>query len=268
VTTVHAPVGGLIREWRTRRRLSQLELSLAADVSTRHLSYVETGRSKPTAEMILRLAGQLEVPLRERNRLLLAGGYAPVYPERGLDDPAMAPVRRALRRLITAQQPYPALVVDRHWNLVEANSAMTVFLAGVDADLLAPPMNVLRLSLHPRGMAPRIVNHGEWRAHILARLRHQAAATGDPELHRLGAELATYPCADPAPDVELPGPGDVLVPMRYLTGHGELSLFSTTSVLGTPLDVTLAELAIEAFFPADDETAELLGRLAGCLRGN
>jgi hypothetical protein len=223
---------------------------------------VETGRSKPTAEMILRLADQLDVPLRERNRLLLAGGYAPVYPERGLEDPAMAPVRRALRRLITSQQPYPALVVDRHWNLVEANPAVTVFLGGVDADLLAPPMNVLRLSLHPRGMAPRIANHGEWRAHVLGRLRHQAAATGDPELHRLGVELAGYPCADPAPDVELPGPADVLVPMRYRTERGELALFSTTSVLGTPLDVTLAELAIESFFPADERTGELLAQLA------
>lgn len=268
MTTVHAPVGGLIRQWRTRRRLSQLELSIAADVSTRHLSYVETGRSKPTAGMILRLADQLDVPLRERNRLLLAGGYAPVYPERGLDDPAMAAVRRALRRLITAQQPYPALVVDGHWNLVEANPPVTVFLADVDADLLAPPMNVLRLSLHPRGMAPRMVNRGEWRAHVLGRLRHQAAATGDPELYRLGAELAGYPCHDPAPDVELPGPADVLVPMRFLTEQGELSLFSTTSVLGTPLDVTLAELAIESFFPADAATAEILRRLAKVSAGN
>lgn len=264
MVTVHAPIGGLLREWRTRRRISQLDLSLAADVSTRHLSFVETGRSKPTPEMILRLAEQLDVPLRERNRLLLAGGYAPIYPEHDLDDPAMAPVRRALRRLLTAHQPYPALVVDRHWNLVEANSAVTLFLAGAGQDLLVPPMNVLRLSLHPRGMAPRIVNHGEWRAHVLGRLARQAVATGDDTLHELHAELAGYPCADPVrsrnrgPEPELPGPADVLVPLRYHAEQGELSLFSTTSVLGTPLDITLAELAVESFFPADEATGELL----------
>ncbi|MDQ2706735.1 MAG: transcriptional regulator [Actinomycetota bacterium] len=213
--------------------------------------------------MILRPAEQLDVPLRERNRLLLAGGYAPLYPEHDLDDPAMAPVRRALRRLITAHQPFPVLLVDRHWNLVEANPAVTLFLAGADADLLAPPLNVLRLSLHPRGMAPRIVDHGEWRAHVLGRLRHQAEATGDQELHRLGTELAGYPCREPGPDIELPGAADVLVvPLRYRTAQGKLSLFSTTSVLGTPLDVTLAELAIESFFPADESSAESLRSLA------
>lgn len=258
MTIVHAPVGDLLREWRTRRRLSQLDLSLAADVSTRHLSYVETGRSRPTPEMILRLAEQLNVPLRDRNLLLLAGGYAPAYPEHDLEDPAMVPVRRALRRLLTAHEPCPALVVDRYWNVLEANSAVSLFLAGADAELVAPPLNALRLSLHPRGMAPRIVNHGEWRAHVLDRLRHQATATGDEVLQRLHAELAAYPCADPAREVELPGSADVLVPLRYRSDVGELSLFSTTSVVGTPRDVTLAELAVEAFFPANATSAELL----------
>src|SRR5215213_6007062 len=207
------PVGELLREWRERRRRSQLDLALDAEVSTRHLSFVETGRSAPSREMVLRLAEQLDVPLRERNSLLLAAGYAPVYPESGLDAAPMAAVRAAIRQLLTAHEPYPAVVVDRHWTLIDANASVGLFLADVRPDLLAPPANVLRVSLHPEGMAARIVNLGEWRAHLLGRLRRQVALTADPGLGALYDELRAYPCGQPEPEVELPGPGDVIVPL-------------------------------------------------------
>jgi transcriptional regulator with XRE-family HTH domain len=247
-------VGALLREWRERRRLSQLELAIRTDISTRHLSFVETGRSRPTSDMILRLTEQLEVPLRERNGLLLAGGYAPVYPERGLDAPQLRAVRDALRQVLAGHEPYPAVVVDRHWNLLDANRSVAMFTDGAPAELLAPPCNVLRLSLHPDGMAPRIANLGEWRAHLLGRLRRQAATTADPYLADLLAELRGYPCDQPEPEIELPGPGAVVVPLRYR----DLEFVSTTAVFGTPLDVTVAELAIESFYPANEKTARAL----------
>ncbi|MEV0055806.1 helix-turn-helix transcriptional regulator [Saccharopolyspora shandongensis] len=259
MTTVkQRQVGVLLREWRERRRLSQLQLSLDADISTRHLSFVETGRSKPTKEMILRLSERLDVPLRERNSLLLAGGYAPAYPASGLDVPELAAVRAALRQVLAGHEPYPALVVDRAWQLVESNASVALLLEGAAADLLAPPVNVLRLSLHPEGVAPNIANLGEWRAHVLGRLRRQAAATADPALAELLAELRDYPCDQPEPEVELPGASDVVVPLRLRHGDHELSLLSMTTVFGTPLDVTVAELAIESFFPADQSTADFL----------
>ncbi|KAA5829274.1 helix-turn-helix transcriptional regulator [Saccharopolyspora hirsuta] len=251
-------MGALLREWRERRRLSQLQLSLDADISARHLSFVETGRSKPTREMILRLSEQLDVPLRERNGLLLAGGYAPVYPASSLDAPELDAVRTALRQVLVGHEPYPALVVDRTWHLVDGNEAVQLLLDGASPDLLAPPVNVLRLSLHPEGIAPNIANLGEWRAHVLSRLQRQAAATADPALRELHAELRDYPCDQPEPEVELPGAGDVVVPLRFRRGGAVLSFFSTTTVFGTPLDVTVAELAIESFFPADQATADLL----------
>ncbi|MEV0699344.1 helix-turn-helix transcriptional regulator [Saccharopolyspora sp. NPDC050389] len=251
-------VGALLREWRERRRLSQMQLSLDADISTRHLSFVETGRSKPTKEMILRLSERLDVPLRERNSLLLAGGYAPAYPASGLDAPELAAVRAALRQVLAAHEPFPALIVDRAWRLVESNASVGLLLEGAAADLLAPPVNVLRLSLHPEGVAPNIVNLGEWRAHILGRLRRQATATADPALADLLAELRAYPCDQPEPEVELPGASDVVVPLRLRHGDRELSLLSMTAVFGTPLDVTVAELAIESFFPADQTTMDIL----------
>lgn len=251
-------VGDLLREWRMRRRISQLDLAIQADISTRHLSFVETGRSRPTSNMILRLAGELDVPLRERNRLLLAGGYAPAYPENELDAPQMHAVRTALRQLLAAHQPYPAVVIDRGWNLIDANASVALFTQSATDELLAPPLNVLRLSLHPEGMAPRIANLGEWRAHLLGRLRRQATLTADPSLTELYEELRGYPCEQQEPDIELPGPGDVLVPLHYRHNDQELTFFSTTAVFGTPLDITLAELAIESFYPANPTTEAAL----------
>ena len=262
VTTAQArPVGELLREWRERRRLSQLDLAIQADISTRHLSFVETGRSRPTSQMILRLSEHLDVPLRDRNNLLLAGGYAPAYREVGLDAPELTTIRAALRQVLAAHEPNPAVVVDRHWNLVDANATIALFLAGASEDLLVPPVNVLRLSLHPKGMAPRIVNLGQWRAHLLARLRRQAGATGDPVLHALLEELRAFPCDQAEPDVELPGPGDVAIPLRYKHNDDILSFVGITAIFGTPLDITLAELAIESFYPADPMTARRLGQL-------
>ncbi|MGH3883512.1 MAG: helix-turn-helix domain-containing protein [Pseudonocardiaceae bacterium] len=254
-------VGVLLREWRTRRRLSQLDLAVQADISTRHLSFVETGRSRPTSEMILRLAGELDVPLRERNRLLLAGGFAPVYSENELDAPQMQAVRTALRHLLAAHQPFPAVVIDRGWNMVDANASVALFTQGATDELLAPPCNVLRLSLHPEGMAPRITNLGEWRSHLLSRLRRQATLTADPALIELYEELRGYPCRQEKREIERPGPGDVLVPLQYRHNGRELTFFSTTAVFGTPLDITLAELAIESFYPANPTTDAALRSL-------
>jgi len=252
------PVGELLRQWREHRRMSQLDLALEAEISTRHLSFVETSRSMPSRDMILRLTEPLDLPLRERNHLLLAAGYAPVYTETALDSPRMAAVRAAVRQVLSAHEPYPAAVVDRGWNLVDANASLALFTDGVPSELLAPPTNVLRVSLHPDGMAPRIVNLGEWRAHLLGRLRHQIALTADPALVQLYDELRTYPCDQPEPEIELPGPGDIVVPLRIRHGDRELAFFSTVATFGTPLDITVAELAIESFFPADPETAAFL----------
>jgi transcriptional regulator with XRE-family HTH domain len=251
-------VGERLRWWREHRRLSQLDLAIQADISARHLSFVETGRSKPSSRMILHLSEHLDVPLRDRNQLLLAGGFAPAYPEHDLDAVPMAAVRGAIRQVLTGHEPLPAAVIDRHWNLVDANAAIGLFTADAAPDLLTPPANVLRLSLHPSGLAPHIVNLGEWRAHLLGRLRRQAVVTADPVLRDLLDELRGYPCDDPEPDVEVPGPGQVVVPLRMRVGTRVLSFVSTTAVFGTPLDVTLAELAIESFYPADPETAEYL----------
>jgi DNA-binding XRE family transcriptional regulator len=248
------PVGALLREWRERRRLSQLQLSADAGVSTRHLSYVETGRSRPTRQMILRLCEHLEVPLRARNTLLLAGGHAPAYPMSTMDSPAMHAVLDAVRRLLDSHQPYPAILVDAGWELVDANRAVGLLTEGAAGFLLEPPVNVLRLSLHPEGMAPRIRNLAQWRAHLLDRLQRQVAATGSAELAALLAELRDYPGGDGEPVAG----GEVVVPMRY-TAHGlDLAFLSTTSVFGTPHDVTVAELAVESFFPADQVTAQAL----------
>jgi len=246
--------GDLIREWRQRRRLSQLDLAIAANVSSRHLSFVETGRSRPTSEMILHLAEHLDVPLRDRNALLLAGGFAPAYPERGLAEPELQAVRNALKRVLGGHEPYPAAVVNRWWELVDANAGIALFTGGASPELLEPPVNVLRLSLHPDGMAPRIANLPEWRAHLLARLRRQAEATGDPRLVTLYTELEAYPGGLAQP----PEPTDVVVPLRYRTPRAELSFLSITAVIGTPMDVTVEELAIESFYPADDQTAAAL----------
>ena len=254
------PIGELLRSWRERRRLSQMDLALDADISTRHLSFVETGRSAPSRDMVLRLADQLEVPLRERNQLLLAGGYAPVYSQASLDAPELSEVRAAVRQVLAGHEPYPAAAVDRHWNLVEANSGIGLLTEGVDPGLLQPPANAMRLATHPEGLAPRIANLGEWRVHLISRLRRQVALSADPVLADLYDEIRAYPCDDHQPDVEVPAAGEVFVPLRlrHGDGDGELRFFSTVTTFGTPLDVTVAELAIESFFPADEATAAAL----------
>ncbi len=255
------PVGDLLRDWRRRRRLSQLELALAADVSTRHLSFVETGRSRPSRGMILRLAECLDVPLRERNDLLIAGGYAPVYPRRSLDAPEMGPVRRALNKVLDGHEPYPAMVADRSWNLVLANDAAMLFLEGVADELVRPPVNVHRLALHPEGLAARVVNLPEVRANLVARMARQVALTGDPELLGLHEETIAYGPPDPDPDaVAAHGEPthDIALPIRLRYGDRVLSFFSTVTTFGAAADVTLAELTVEAFFPADEETARVL----------
>ena len=254
--------GPLLREWRQRRRLSQLALALKADVSQRHLSFVESGRAQPSREMVLHLAEQLGVPLRERNRLLLAAGYAPVFAERSLDDPALDAARRAVERVLQGHEPYPAIAIVRRWTLLAANRAVAPLLAGAAPPLLQPPVNVLRLSFHPDGIAPRIVNYAQWRTHILERLQHQAEVSADPALDELLTELRGYP---PPPGrgryrdhaVAEDGSG-VFVSLQLETERGVLSFISTTTVFGTPVDVTLAEIALECFFPADAGTAERL----------
>jgi transcriptional regulator with XRE-family HTH domain len=252
-------IGPLLRDWRQRRRLSQLDLALEAGVSTRHLSFVETGRSRPSAEMVLHLADRLEVPLRERNQLLLAAGYAPHYGSRSLDDPDLAQIRDALGHVLAGHEPYPALAVDRIWNLVMSNSALDPLLEGVAPELLVPPVNCVRLALHPDGLAPRILNLGEWRGHLLHRVARQLQMTGDPQLEVLLDEIRDYPgpLAADAPDA-----GAIMVQLRLAdaSADGELTFFSTITTFGTAADITVSELSVEAFFPADAETAERLRR--------
>ncbi|HEY8624391.1 MAG TPA: helix-turn-helix transcriptional regulator [Solirubrobacteraceae bacterium] len=253
--TAENHVGTLLRDWRRRRRLSQLDLALDAGVSTRHLSFVETGRSRPSPDMLVHLADQLEVPLRERNQLLLAAGYAPRYGARDLDDPEMASVRDALGRVLEGHEPFPAFAIDRSWNLVASNGALGPLLEGVAPELLMPPVNVLRLALHPDGLAPRVANLGEWRGHLLHRLGRELALTADPGLEELRRELLSYPGPSDEP---APRSDEIMVELRLRSDEGELSFFSTVTTFGTAVDVTLAELSIEAFFPADAETAQVL----------
>ncbi len=258
--------GGLLREWRERRNLSQMALASGAAVSTRHLSFIETGRSRPSREMIIHLADRLDVPLRERNRLLLAAGYAPVYGARPLEGEEMAPVRDALQRFLTAHEPYPALVVDRCWNLVLMNGAVQTLLSGVAAHLLEPPVNGLRVTLHPDGMAPAIENLGEWAWHIVDRLDRAIGVTADPDLAALREELAGYPGVRDAlragPPPARPA-SEMILPLSLRHPAGTLSFFATQTVFGNPTDVTLSELSIEAFYPADRATADLLAAAAG-----
>lgn len=254
-TAATVPLGTLLRDWRRRRHLSQLDLALEAGVSARHLSFLETGRAKPSREMVLHLSEQLEVPLRDRNRLLLAAGFAPAFEERPIDAPEMAPVREALDRILTGHEPYPALVVDRWWNLQAANQSVGLFIQHLPPHLLEPPVNVLRASLHPDGMASRILNYGEWRGHLVDRLRRQVALTADERLAALLDEVTGYP----GEQGEVHGPGgEIAVPLRFDAGDAELAFFSTVATFGTAVDITLAELAIEAFFPAYRDTAAYL----------
>jgi transcriptional regulator with XRE-family HTH domain len=261
MATAATSVGDHLREWRRRRRMSQLDLAVDAEISTRHLSFVESGRAQPSREMVLHLAERLTVPLRDRNLLLVSAGYAPVFAERPIGDPALAAARKAIELVLKGHEPYPALAVDRHWTLVDANRAVAPLLAGAAPTLLKPPVNVLRLSLHPDGLAPRIANLPEWRAHLLERLRKQIEVSADPMLVALLEELRALPAPSrrppPAPNPDYAG---VVVPLQLATEAGVLSFLSTTTVFGTPVDVTLSEIALESFFPADRATAEALQR--------
>lgn len=240
--------------------MSQLELAARADMSTRHLSCVETGRASPGRDVVLRLAERLEVPLRERNAMLVAAGYAPMYQQRRLDDPAMAAARQAIDAVLKGHEPYPALAVDRHWRMVSANAMVPKLLEGVSPALLAGPVNVLHLSLHPEGLAPRIANLAQWRHHLLDRLQQQIAVSGDEVLVALHEALLDYPVpAGGHPDTDMAG---LVVPLQLLTNKGVMGFISTTTLFGTPVDVTLQEMAIESFFPADARTAAWLRRQA------
>ncbi|WP_405951682.1 helix-turn-helix transcriptional regulator [Streptomyces prunicolor] len=262
-------VGPLLRAWRERRRVSQLELALRADSSARHISFVETGRSRPSEEMVLRLAEHLDVPVRERNSLLLAAGYAPHYPETPLDDPALDALREGLERLIQGYEPYPALVVDAGYDVVAANRGITMLLDGVPESLLQPPLNAMRLTLHPRGMAPRIRNLGEWRGHLLAQMERQIALHRSEPLRALYEEVAAYPAPERTAAGDDGDSGDepsssvpyFALPMRIEHDGRVLSFVSSISTFNTPMDVTVSELAIETFLPADPATAKYLHAL-------
>ena len=257
MNTMSVSAGDLVRSWRERRRLSQLALASEANISQRHLSFIESGRASPSREMVLHLAEHLEVPLRDRNALLLTAGFAPVFRDRPLDDPALAPARAAIDLILKAHDPYPALAVDRRWTMVSANAAISRLLAPVDPELLKPPVNVMRVSLHPRGLAPLIVNLAQWRAHLLERLRRQGSLTRDAAIEALVTELSSYPPGKPE-RAERAVAEEIAVPLRLRTRAGTLSFISTITTFGTPVEITLSELSIEAFYPADDATAQIL----------
>jgi transcriptional regulator with XRE-family HTH domain len=252
--TATSGVGPLLRDWRKRRRFSQLDLALEAGVSARHLSFVETGRSRPSADMVLQLADRLDVPLRNRNQLLLAAGHAPMFEQHDLEDPEMAPVRKAIDLILAGHDPYPAVVIDRAWEMLGANRAVALLTDGVAPELMEPPLNVLRVALHPDGMAPRIANLGEWRGHLLDRLERQIALTGDPALAALLEEVEAYP----GPDHTRGAEPEIAVPLRLRNDLGELAFISTVATFGTAVEVTASELSIESFFPADEHTAGVL----------
>jgi transcriptional regulator with XRE-family HTH domain len=253
-------VGELVRSWREQRHLSQLDLASEAEISQKHLSFIESGRSAPSREMVLRLAEHLDVPLRERNALLMAAGYAPIFRDRPLTDPALERARTAIDLVLKAHEPYPALTVDRHWTMVATNASVAPLLAGVDPDLLRPPVNVMRVSLHPRGLAPLIVNLMQWRAHLIDRLRRQLRITRDPTIDALLKELSGYH-VDAVRQIDRQTQSqqdEVAVPLRLRTHVGTLSFLSTVTVFGTPVEITLSELSLEAFYPADDATARAM----------
>ncbi|MGE4072067.1 MAG: helix-turn-helix domain-containing protein [Lysobacterales bacterium] len=257
-------VGLLLRDWRQRRRRSQLDLAADARISTRHLSFVETGRSRPSREVILELAAALDLPLRERNRLLLAGGYAPQFAEQALNDAPMQAARQAVQSVLDGHEPFPALAVDRHWNLLLSNRSAERLLQMVSPELLVAPVNVLKVSLHPQGLAPAVINLGEWRRYLLARLQRLCEQNHDPQLLLLREELTAYPSlpgegAAGAPESVLP---DVMMVLRLRSPVGDLALFGTLTVFGSPTEITLSELALEAFYPADPTTADRLRQLA------
>jgi transcriptional regulator with XRE-family HTH domain len=256
-------IGDHLREWRQRRHLSQLDLAIDAEISARHLSFIETGRASPSRDMVLKLAERLDVPLRERNVLLVAAGFAPAFPQRSLDDPALRSARQAIDLVLKAHEPSPALAYDRHWNLVSANRMVAPLLEGIPQRLLGQPFNILKLAFHPEALAPRTVNLAEWCGHLLERLHRQCEATADPELLSLYNELRSYPL--PARSGPLP-PDNVAIPLKLRHNSEVLSFLSTTMVFGTPVDITLSELALETFFPADDLTARRLKEMAASFK--
>jgi transcriptional regulator with XRE-family HTH domain len=259
----HHSAGDHLRDWRQRRRLSQLALAVDAEISQRHLSFLESGRSQPSREMVLHLAERLSVPLRERNMILATAGFAPIYRERPLGSPELGAARDAIERILKGHEPHPALAVDRNWTMLSTNRAVNVLTAGVAGHLLEGEVNVLRLSLHPEGLARRIVNFREWRAHILTRLAHEIDVSANPRTMALLEELKSYL----VPGHAMPGRGtplsgaDIAVPLTLESQEGRLSFISTTTVFGTAVDVTLSEVTIEAFFPADAETSKAMEKL-------
>ncbi|HLJ91425.1 MAG TPA: helix-turn-helix transcriptional regulator [Candidatus Angelobacter sp.] len=254
-----ASIGNLLRSWRELRHLSQLDLALEAEISQKHLSFLESGRSTPSREMILHLSKHLDVPLRERNAMLLAAGFAPAFKDRPLSDPALAQARASIERLLKAHEPYPALTLDRQWNILSANRAVWSLLGAVDSQLLKPPVNVLRISLHPSGLAPHIVNFGEWRSHLLERAKRQWRLTRDPALEALLKEVSDYKIDGHELDSGASAsPNEIAIPLRLRVPGGTLSFLSTVTVFGTALEISLAELTLETFYPADAETASAL----------
>lgn len=259
---VAAPLGNLLRTWRSRRHMTQLDLALQAGISARHLSFVETGRAQPSRDMLLRLAEQLNMPRRERNELFAAAGFAPVFPERALADPTMAAAHKAIDLIISGHRPFPAFAIDRHWALVASNGALTPFLGSVSPELLKAPVNSLRLTLHPEGLGSRLADYQEWRGHVLEKLRRQIAVSRDAVLIELFNEVRSYQVPPPPRPRAKPWEEHVgepfVLPFRLVTDSGLLSFFTTTTVFGSPLDVTLEEMSIELFYPADPETAGVL----------
>lgn len=258
-----SPIGALLRDWRIKRRMSQLDLATEAEISQRHLSFVESGRAKPSRDMVLHLAEQLDVPLRQRNQLLMAAGFAPSFSERPISDAAMAPAMTAVRQVLKGHEPNPALAVDRHWNLLEANATVVPLLAGVeDQSLLVPPINVMRLSVHPKGLAPHIANLWEWRLHLIERLKRHNDNAADPVLGELEKELRSYPSG---PRTTTPLSSEIAAiahPLKLRMNGTVLTFISTITVFGTAMDITLSEIAIESFFPTDDETANFMRAMA------
>jgi transcriptional regulator with XRE-family HTH domain len=261
MTAVHQlPFGVLLRRWRQRRRMTQIDLAMAAGSSTRHLSFLETGRAQPSREMVMRLAQFLEVPLRDQNVLLVAAGFAPAFQERSLSE--LVAASQAIEQILQAHKPYPAFALDRHWNVVLSNSALPQLYSECSPDLLEPPINAVRLMLHPKGMASRIVNLAEWREHVIALLRQQIEVRADAAIQALLREVLGYPIPEDAHAVaDIDGPQRYATPLQIDTPQGTVAFLSTTTIFGTPTDVTLSELALEMLFPADQETVEIVRRL-------